>query len=403
MAVQLTTNGDTEPPPPRGTDNSRRRYAEFLHRWRTAPETIEAKDKPSDPTTEPERSPGARATARQRYRQWLWPRRRAIASTLLLGIVGIVIDLIWPVVSCHLFDNVILGDHAPADRRRELVLWSVAMLALYLLSSVLGYVRNLQSTLLFAHLAFDLRGRLYGRILRLPLDEVYALKTGGVISRLSNDVDSTTGLLHQAMTRISEQADRAGRVIKSVHAFVRRREQQHETIAVDQLFEAVMPLVRLQAHKSGVRVALDLPGVVSREGEPMPRVRCDRTMVEQVLLNLSRNGIQAMDAVPDLSQRVLTLGARRTHERWVTFSVSDAGTGITPEVAAKLFTPFFSTRGEGMGLGLSLCRTVIEQHGGVLDFGPGPGKRGTEFRFTLPTPRPPPERPAPAVPRADSY
>jgi two-component system sensor histidine kinase DctS len=238
--------------------------------------------------------------------------------------------------------------------------------------------------------------------LNQPLAAIASYASGS-LNLLQAPDDSTSGLLHQAMSRIAEQADRAGRVIKSVHAFVRRREQQHETIAVDQLFEAVLPLVRLQAQKSGVRVELDMPA----EGEPMPRVRCDRTMVEQVLLNLSRNGIQAMDAVPDLSQRVLTLGARRTHERWVTFTVADAGTGIAPEVAAKLFTPFFSTRGEGMGLGLSLCRTVIEQHGGALDFGPGPAKCGTEFRFTLPTPRPPAERlsaPAPlADPRADSY
>ena len=234
--------------------------------------------------------------------------------------------------------------------------------------------------------------------LNQPLAAIASYASGS-LNLLEAPDDSTPGLLHQAMSRIAEQADRAGRVIKSVHAFVRRREQQHETIAVDLLFEAVMPLVRLQAHKSGVRVELDLPA----EGEPMPRVRCDRTMVEQVLLNLSRNGIQAMDAVPDLSLRVLTLGARRTHERWVTFTVSDAGTGIAPDVAAKLFTPFFSTRGEGMGLGLSLCRTVIEQHGGALDFGPGPNKRGTEFRFTLPTPRPPVERPSPEAPRADSY
>jgi two-component system sensor histidine kinase DctS len=242
--------------------------------------------------------------------------------------------------------------------------------------------------------------------LNQPLAAIASYASGS-LNLLQAPDDSTPGLLHQAMSRIAEQADRAGRVIKSVHAFVRRREQQHETIAVDQLFEAVLPLVRLQAQKSGVRVELDLPGAGSREGEPMPRVRCDRTMVEQVLLNLSRNGIQAMDAVPDLSQRVLTLGARRTHERWVTFHVADAGSGIAPEVAAKLFTPFFSTRGEGMGLGLSLCRTVIEQHGGALDFGPGPGKCGTEFRFTLPTPRPPAERlTAPAPPadrRADSY
>ncbi|MCU0867630.1 MAG: ABC transporter ATP-binding protein/permease [Planctomycetes bacterium] len=192
--------GDDRPPPPRGADNSRRRYADFLHRWRTAPDTIDAKDKPSEPTAEPEPAPGARATARQRYRQWLWPRRRAIASMLLLGIVGIAIDLIWPVVSCHLFDNVILdGTRAPADRQHELVLWSAIMLGIYLFGSLLGYVRTMQSTRLFAHLAFDLRRHLYGRILRLPLDEVYALKTGGVISRLSSDVDSTTGLLQNAL------------------------------------------------------------------------------------------------------------------------------------------------------------------------------------------------------------
>ena len=126
-----------------------------------------------------------------------------------------------------------------------------------------------------------------------------------------------------------------------------------------------------------------------------PRVRCDRTMLEQVLINLTRNGIQAMETHTPLEQRVLTLRVRQTHERWVSFSVIDAGPGVPADVAGQLFTPFFTTRAEGMGLGLSLCRTVIEQHGGALDFGPGPLQagtppgtpRGTEFRFTLPTPR----------------
>jgi two-component system sensor histidine kinase DctS len=115
-------------------------------------------------------------------------------------------------------------------------------------------------------------------------------------------------------------------------------------------------------------------------------------MVEQVLLNLTRNGIQAMegDATP-LAQRVLTLRATQVHARWVRFAVIDRGPGIPAEVAARLFTPFFTTRAEGMGLGLSLCRTVIEQHGGALDFGPAPADAGavgpgTEFRFTLPVP-----------------
>ncbi len=229
--------------------------------------------------------------------------------------------------------------------------------------------------------------------LNQPLAAIASYATGSL--NLIDDPQPLEGpelnaLLRQALDRIAEQADRAGRVIKSVHAFVRRREQQHETVSTDQLFEGVLPLVRLQARKSGARIEVDvLPTSAHSLASPAPpaRVRCDRTMVEQVLLNLSRNGLQAMEATTPLADRVLTLRARQTHARWVTFTIIDAGPGIAPEVAAQLFTPFFSTRAEGMGLGLSLCRTVIEQHGGALDFGPGPGKRGTEMRFTLPAPK----------------
>ena len=192
------------------------------------------------------------------------------------------------------------------------------------------------------------------------------------------------GMLQEALQRIGEQAERAGRVIRSVHDFVRRRDQQREVVGCVQLLEAVLPLVRLQARKSGARVDVELPEVV-------PQVRCDRTMVEQVLLNLARNGIQAMETDTPLPSRVLRIHVIQRHPRWIEFGITDAGSGITPEVSARLFTPFFSTRPEGMGLGLSLCRTVVEQHGGALDFdSPVPGWSaqagcpGTRFRFTLP-------------------
>jgi two-component system, LuxR family, sensor histidine kinase DctS len=221
--------------------------------------------------------------------------------------------------------------------------------------------------------------------LNQPLAAIASYATGS-LNLIEAPDEHTVPMLRGALERIAEQADRAGRVIKSVHSFVRRRDSVHETLPVDLLFEGVLPLVRLQARKSGTRIEIDLPSLETG-GKPT-RVRCDRTMVEQVLLNFSRNGIQAMEgeATP-LEQRVLTLRARQTHERWVTISVIDAGAGIPPEVAARLFTPFFTTKSEGMGLGLSLCRTVVEQHGGALDFFPGPGGRGTEFRFSLPTPR----------------
>jgi two-component system sensor histidine kinase DctS len=202
--------------------------------------------------------------------------------------------------------------------------------------------------------------------------------------------------LRHGLERIAEQAERAGRVIKSVHDFVRRRHQAHEVIAADLLIESVLPLVRLQARKGGARVVLDIE-------TPVPRVKVDRTMVEQVLLNLARNGIQAMEADTPLAERLLTLRVRLAPAqpgsagRWVVFSVIDAGPGIPADVAQRLFTPFFTTKPEGMGLGLSLCRTVVEQHGGAMDFDnlpPAAGSParpgGTEFRFTLPQllPRP---------------
>jgi two-component system, LuxR family, sensor histidine kinase DctS len=182
-------------------------------------------------------------------------------------------------------------------------------------------------------------------------------------------------MLRQALVRIAEQADRAGRTIKSVHDFVRRREQAREAVSASALIDAVLPLVRLQARKSGTRIDVQAP-------QPVPRVNADRTMVEQVLLNLTRNGIQAMESeTTPLDKRVLVIAVRSVNAQWIEFSVADAGPGIAPDVAQRLFTPFFTTRSEGMGLGLSLCRTVIEQHGGALDYRTGPS--GTRFVFTL--------------------
>jgi two-component system sensor histidine kinase DctS len=184
--------------------------------------------------------------------------------------------------------------------------------------------------------------------------------------------------LQEAMQRIGQQAERAGKVIKSVHDFVRRRDQSRVDVSPRTLLDNVMPLVALQARKLGVRVEL-------RCATDLPHVMCDRTMVEQVLLNLSRNAMQAMQ--DESPHKLLTLwvrlGAPTNGQQWLEFVVSDQGHGIAEELAEKLFTPFFTTKEEGMGLGLSLCRTVVEQHGGVLQHRPNQ-PRGTVFSFTLP-------------------
>ena len=185
--------------------------------------------------------------------------------------------------------------------------------------------------------------------------------------------------VHMALRRIAEQAGRAGKVINSVHDFVRRRDQAREAVAPQALLDAIAPLVNLQARKLQVKVH-------TRFEAKLPQVLCDRTMVEQVLLNLARNGMQAMDQ-PGSMERVLVLQVRRAASNaehgWVEFSVSDVGVGIAEDVERQLFNPFFTTKAEGMGLGLSLCRTVVEQHGGHLSFEPLV-PRGTVFRFTLP-------------------
>jgi two-component system sensor histidine kinase DctS len=186
--------------------------------------------------------------------------------------------------------------------------------------------------------------------------------------------------LQMAFERISEQAGRAGKVINSVHDFVRRRDQDKEIVTPQAIIDAVMPLVQLQAHKLQVRIE-------TKFGERLSPILCDRTMVEQVLLNLARNGMQAMDH-PNCRKRLLTLQVKRAvssdSHGWVEFAIIDMGIGISPDIAQQLFTPFFTTKTEGMGLGLSLCRTVVEQHGGHLEF-EAQEPCGTLFRFTLPT------------------
>jgi two-component system sensor histidine kinase DctS len=216
--------------------------------------------------------------------------------------------------------------------------------------------------------------------LNQPLAAIASYASGALNLLDDPPEDLSPAELRQAIQRIGEQAERAGRVIKSVADFVRRREHSREALAPGDLVEGVAPLIGLQAKKLGIRVQIEVaPG--------LPPVRCDRTLIEQVLINLARNGMQSMpDAAFGL--RVLRIevnqvSASATAPRGgVEFSVTDHGEGLSEAVQARLFTPFFTTKPEGMGLGLSLCRTVIEQHGGSLVFEPAQ-PRGTVFRFTL--------------------
>lgn len=186
------------------------------------------------------------------------------------------------------------------------------------------------------------------------------------------------GMLRHALEQARQQAQRAGQIIRSVHEFVKKREPRREPVTIDSVVDGVRALVELQARQAGVTLRVELP-------PQLPKVEADRVMLEQVLLNLTRNAIEAMSGTaPD--RRVLRISAAHENvdaDGMVSVSVSDRGHGIAPEVAAGLFSPFYSTKAEGMGMGLSVCRTAIEFHGGKLTHAPNPGG-GTIFTFTLP-------------------
>ncbi|HYP88593.1 MAG TPA: ABC transporter transmembrane domain-containing protein, partial [Polyangiaceae bacterium] len=144
--------------------------------------------------------PGARFAHAGRYWLWLRPQLRPLLLVLGLSILGIGIDMVWPLVSAHLIDHVILKrDLSVTDKTAQLLGFALGMCGLLLVGAGLSWLRTLRLQLLNSQLAFQLRSELFHRVLRLPMNELNEMKTGGILSRLSSDVDSTTGLLQQAL------------------------------------------------------------------------------------------------------------------------------------------------------------------------------------------------------------
>jgi len=172
--------------------------------------------------------------------------------------------------------------------------------------------------------------------------------------------------------RASRRARGAGD--PGVHEFVRKREPQRVAMDVGTLLEECRALIELQARRTGTQVNVEVaPGLQAIVG--------DAFMLEQVILNLTRNAIEAMADV-EPARRVLLIRARPCEGGGTCIVVRDRGTGIPDAVAGQLFSPFFTTMREGMGMGLSICRSIVEAHGGRLSF-----ERldvGTEFHIQLP-------------------
>jgi two-component system sensor kinase FixL len=178
--------------------------------------------------------------------------------------------------------------------------------------------------------------------------------------------------LRDAVDKASEQALRAGEIIRRLRDFVARGETERRVESLPKLIEEAAALALVGAREQGVHVRLRL----SAEAD---LVLADRVQVQQVLLNLIRNGL---DAMADAPRRELTITSCPMGAEFVQVSVADTGPGVSSEVAEQLFQPFITTKRTGMGVGLSISRTIIESHGGRIWFDTSAGG-GAVFSFTL--------------------
>jgi signal transduction histidine kinase len=184
-----------------------------------------------------------------------------------------------------------------------------------------------------------------------------------------------TERLRQAIDLAYEQAGHAASVVARIREFVRTREPRRECLSVSGVVERIVHLQQLDAQKNRVQVRVVL-------APELPAVMIDRVMIEQVLTNLVRNGIEAMHATHP-AERILLIDARLNGEERVEIRVTDRGPGISIIEEAQLFTPFFTTKPNGMGIGLAICRSIVEFHEGHLTFERVPAG-GSAFVFTLP-------------------
>jgi len=191
-----------------------------------------------------------------------------------------------------------------------------------------------------------------------------------ILDRIDGD---QVAMVRLAVDEAAEEALRAGEVIRQLREFVARGESEHRVEDLQRLVEEASALGLVGAKEKGVQVDFDFLS-------ESPQVIVNRVQIQQVLINLLRNAVEAMQ---DVQNPFLTVRVRVVQDgTMVQVSVKDTGSGIHPDVLSKLFTPFTTTKKSGMGVGLSICRTIVESHGGKIWADSSPGD-GTTFHFTL--------------------
>jgi two-component system sensor kinase FixL len=189
---------------------------------------------------------------------------------------------------------------------------------------------------------------------------------------LENPDKETIGIVREALAECAAQSVRAGQIVRRLRDFVSRGETERRIESLTRVVNEASALALIGAGERGVEVQVKLDPLADK-------VLVDRIQVQQVILNLARNAIEAMTASP---VRRLRLSSRAVGEGQVEVMIEDSGPGLAPEVAERLFQPFVSTKSEGMGLGLSICHTIVHGHGGRI-WADASMLGGTAFHFTL--------------------
>ena len=178
-----------------------------------------------------------------------------------------------------------------------------------------------------------------------------------------------------SVERMIKQADRATHIIDGLRDLTKQNAPRAEVVDLNEAIAEVIALTYSEAVKTGVTVS-------TRLAPQLPRVQGDRVQLQQVMLNLIVNAIQSMSGVEDRN-RELHISTVSIEPDGVCVAVRDTGPGLSPETLSRLFEPFYTTKSEGMGIGLSICRSIIEAHGGRLWAIPCE-PQGALFQFTIP-------------------
>jgi C4-dicarboxylate-specific signal transduction histidine kinase len=202
----------------------------------------------------------------------------------------------------------------------------------------------------------------------------YAFAARRYLAGSAADATRVDGLL----VKIEAQAARAGEVVHSLRAMMKKHQSEPRRVEMGQLVTDTLKLVEMERHSGGIH----LETAIARD---LPPVFVDGIQIQQVVLNLTRNAIEAMEESGS-TDSLITIGVRGSEHGEVAVSVTDHGPGVAPDDAERIFDPFYSTKTSGLGVGLAICRAIVEAYGGRLWLSPNVGG-GSVFQFTLPVMR----------------